>query len=112
MFKIILKALCLALVVGLLAHLFFSCKTLRPFIDDDAATCADVCGHARELGCELARGAPGDDLVYGMTPGDPAGADDIPCELVCETLFGDGSFWDKDCLVQVALCAEMDKCGE
>lgn len=83
-----------------------SCSFLQNVPISDA-TCTDVCNHARELGCEMAKGAPGEDLVYGT--GDIG---EVACEVVCGRLFGADSFYDLNCLAKAVVCGDMDRCAE
>lgn len=55
------------------------------------ATCADVCGHWRDLGCHEAAPSP----------------DGAPCETLC-TIMGDT--WDMACMATVSSCADIEDC--
>ena len=58
-------------------------------------TCAVVCQHWTDLGCEEAHGTPG-------------GA---PCMEVCDNIMDSGVFeWDLECKSRVSSCDEIDAC--
>lgn len=60
-----------------------------------AATCADLCRHETELGCEAAKTTAG-----GVT-----------CVAVCENVVSSSVIhWDLDCRAGALTCAEVDSC--
>ena len=59
------------------------------------ATCANVCDHWDELGCE-----EGADTPSGQ-----------PCEAVCENIQGSGIVeWNLGCRARIARCVDIDGC--
>ena len=75
-------------------------------VEPDGSTCENACANVIELGCDGAKGSPGEDEVFGTD-------DDRSCVQVCKNVTSDGFVsLDNGCVATAEDCEEVEECSE